>query len=62
MNWKRILRGKISLHYMGWLKWYRVGVLRAWSGRLIYLNFSKFSFVIDCRKDWIEDMKTGTAS
>ena len=61
MNWKRILRGKINLEYCGWQKWTHVGMTTAWSGGLIYLNFSKLILIIDCRKNWVEDMMTGTA-
>ena len=61
MNWKRILLGKLDLNYNGWQRWLSFSLMKRWEGRLIYLNFSKLSLVIDCRKDWVEDMKTGVA-
>ncbi len=59
MNWKRILMGKCSLCYDKHQRWNWFGVDRFWSGRIIYLSFSKFRFEIDCRKNWLEDMVTG---
>jgi hypothetical protein len=60
MNWKRVLEGKVSLHWAKWQKWNGPPAIeKYWSGRLIYLTFSKLSFQIDCRINWIEDMATG---
>jgi hypothetical protein len=57
MNWKRILKGKISIHYLNSQKWYQLPYIdRFWSGRLIYINLSKFYMVIDCRIDFVKDM------
>jgi hypothetical protein len=59
MNWKRILMGKVSIHYYKFQKWNTFQIDRYWSGRLIYLGFSKISFQLDCRVNWVEDMITG---
>lgn len=60
MNWKRVLKGKVSFHYHKWRKWDYIGTYRMWSGRLIYLGISKFCLHIDCRINWLEDMAIGT--
>lgn len=60
MTYKRILQGKVSFHYHKWQRWYNLSFGRYWSGKLFYFNIPKFSFGIDCRINWIEDMTTGT--
>lgn len=62
MKWKRVLAGKCSLHYCWGQKWNEVGISKYWSGRIIYISLSKFSFHIDCRLNWIDDMITGNVS
>jgi len=57
MNWKRILIGKVSVVYHPACRWLSLGISRYWSGRLIYINVSKFYFIIDRRLN--EDMITG---
>jgi len=60
MNWKRILKGRISIRFPHWQKWSDGFVVdRKWSGRLIYISCSKLQILIDCRVNWIEDMTTG---
>jgi ubiquinone/menaquinone biosynthesis C-methylase UbiE len=59
MNWKRILMGKISVHYSRFNKFFSYGLNRYWSGRLIDIYISKITFTIDCRLNWLEDMVTG---
>jgi len=60
MNWKRILKGNLGLNYFWWQKWNTHRIERYWSGRLIYIQFSKIALIIDCRINWLEDMITGT--
>jgi len=31
--------------------------IKAWSNKLLYFNFWRFSLVLDLRKNWIKDMK-----
>lgn len=59
MSWKRLLRGNVKIVYCRWQRWNTIGFEKYWSGRLLYFNVSKFSFHIDCRIDWLEDMVTG---
>lgn len=59
MNWKRILLGKINLYYDKDSKFFNFGFSKYWSGRLIYIDVSKITFVIDCRLNWLGDMVTG---
>lgn len=59
MNIWRILTGRLSLHYLRTRKWFLLDFNKYWQGRLFYLSISKFNIVLDCRIDWIEDMRTG---
>ena len=55
----RYLNGKLNMHYAPWNRWWAVYCQTMWSGRLVYLHFSKFTVCLDCRINWIEDMITG---
>lgn len=59
MDWRRILTGKISFHYFRKQRWNTLSIDRYWYGRVIYFGFSKISFQLDCRVNWVEDMITG---
>ena len=59
MNWKRTLKSKISITSSRYNKWQEISINKYWSNRLFYLNISKFTLILDCRKNWIDDMITG---
>jgi len=59
MNWKRILKSKISITSSRYNKWQEISINKYWSNRLFYLNIGKFTIILDCRTDWIDDMITG---
>ena len=60
MNWKRRLKGNVRLQYCKWQAWNTFKIDKYWSGCLLYFEFSKFVFILDCRINWLEDMVTGT--
>ena len=59
MNVMRYLKGNLSIRYHPWNEWLCFGVDKYWSGRLIYINISKFVIHLDCRVNWLNDMVTG---
>jgi len=59
MKLKRYLFGKLSCYIAPWQRWLSFYVMTAWSGRLIYLNISKLTVLLDCRINWLEDMVSG---
>lgn len=61
MNLMRYLNGSIHFNYANWQSWNHLSANKYWGGRLLYLNISKFSFQLDCRKNWVEDMINGRA-
>jgi len=38
---------------------FRFSTLKAWSGKLFYINFWRFQVCFDRRKNWINDMING---
>ena len=62
INITRLLKGKLHFSYCHWQKWDHLGFKKRWSGKLIYLEFSKFNIQLDIRENWVKDMVTGKVS
>ena len=59
LNLTRILKGKLSVHYMPHFNWLYVRFCRYWSDRLFYLTIGRVNFILDCRENVLLDMMTG---
>jgi len=59
MNIMRYLKGNLHFNYIPWQGWFHFSTNAHWGGRLLYLNISRFSLHLDCRKNWLNDMATG---
>ena len=62
MGIMRYLKGRLSIKYMESNRLFAVHLFSAWSGRLLYLQFSKFLITLDCRQNWLADMVTGSTA